>query len=90
MAAVDTFPSQTDPSVLIPAVHAFSITPADGSDLANVTRGLYVGVSGDVSVVTLGGETVTFVGLAGGVIHPIRATRVRSTGTTATSILGVF
>lgn len=73
-----------------PAEHAFAITPADGSDLANTTRGLYVGVSGDVALITAGGDTVTLVGLAAGIIHPIRAARVKSTGTTATSIVGVY
>ncbi|MEZ4684194.1 MAG: hypothetical protein R2932_59285 [Caldilineaceae bacterium] len=73
-----------------PAENAFSITPSDGSDLANTTRGLYVGVSGDVAVITAGGDTVTFVGLAAGIIHPIRAARVKSTGTTATDIVGVY
>lgn len=91
MAATDPFSaSRTDPSVMIPATHAFAITPADGSDISFATRGLYVGASGDVKVDMLGGETVTFVGLAAGVIHPIRATRVYSTGTTATNILGVY
>lgn len=73
-----------------PAVNAFAITPADGADLATVTRGIYAGGAGDLKVVTLGGDTVTFVGLAAGVIHPIRAARVFATGTTATSIVGVY
>ena len=34
--------------------------------------------------------TITFVGLAAGIIHPIRATRVYDTGTAATGILGVI
>lgn len=91
MAATDPFSaSQTDPSVTIPAVHAFSITGNDGSDLTFVTRGLYVGAAGDVKIDMLGGETVTFSSLSAGVIHPIRAKRVYSTGTTATGILGVY
>jgi hypothetical protein len=90
MAATNTFEATYDVSATAPAVHAFAITPANGADLSFVTRGLYVGVSGDVKVDTLGGDTVTFVGLAAGVIHPIRAKRVYATGTTATDIVGVY
>lgn len=73
-----------------PAEHAVAITTSDSVDLANATRGLYVGVSGDVKVNTVGGDTVTFVGLAAGIIHPIRATRVYLTGTDAVNIVGVY
>ena len=78
------------PSQTSGAENAFAVTPNDAADLAQVTRGLYVGVSGDVKVTLKGGDAVTFVNLAGGVIHPLRVTRVGSTGTGATSILGVY
>lgn len=75
-----------------PADSAAAITPDNSTDLSAVTRGLYVGVSGDVKVDLYDGAvtTVTFVGLASGVIHPIRARRVYATGTSATSIVGIF
>lgn len=74
-----------------PAENAFAVTPNNDADLAEDTRGLYVGVSGDVKVDLVGGSTeITFVNLAAGVIHPIRARRVYATGTTATSIVGVY
>jgi allophanate hydrolase subunit 2 len=73
-----------------PAESAFAITPSDTVDLAHVTRGIYVGVTGDVKVDMVGGSTVTFVNLAGGVIHPLCVKRVYATGTTATNILGVY
>ena len=66
------------------------ITPNDSADLATSTRGIYVGVSGDLKVDLVEAGTVTFVGLAAGIIHPIRAQRVYSTDTTATSIVGVY
>ena len=73
-----------------PASRAVAITPDDSTDLANRARGIYVGVSGDVSVI-LAEDTiaVVFVGLAAGVIHPIAAVRIRATGTTATSIVAL-
>jgi hypothetical protein len=73
-----------------PAENAFAVTPNNDADLAEDTRGLYVGVSGDVKVDLVGGTTVTFVNLAAGVIHPIRARRVYATGTSATSIIGAY
>lgn len=73
-----------------PADHAFAITPSDGSDLAYVPRAIYVGGYGDVAVITAGGETVTFVGMSAGDLLPVRASRVMATGTTATSIVGIW
>ena len=73
-----------------PARNAFAVTPHDTNDLANVTRGIYVGASGDLKVETANGNVVTFVGLAAGMIHPISCKQVYATGTTATSIMGVY
>lgn len=73
-----------------PVSSGFAVTPADDADLPYATRGIYVGVSGDVKVDLAGGDTVTFVGLAAGMIHPIRAKRVYDTGTDAESIVGVY
>lgn len=70
--------------------NAFAVTPHDTNALTHETRGLYIGAAGNVAVITSGGNTVTFVGLAVGIIHPIRCTHVKSTGTTATSIVGVY
>ena len=47
---------------------------------------LYVGGTGNVSVVTLGGDIITFAGVPAGTTLPIQVVRLRSTGTTATLI----
>jgi hypothetical protein len=73
-----------------PADNAFAITTDDDTDLTNFTRGLYVGVSGDVKVDLVASGTVVFTDLIAGVIHPIRAKRVYATGTTATNIVGLY
>jgi hypothetical protein len=78
-----------DPRI-IPAEKYSSVTPHDTTDLAPPTRGIYVGASGDVKVISLDGNDVTFTDLAAGIIHPIACTRVYSTGTTATGIVGVY
>ena len=73
-----------------PAENVNSVTPADGSDLAHVSRALYIGGTGDVKIDTISGDTVTFTGVLAGSFLPIRVARVYSTGTTATNILSVY
>lgn len=72
-----------------PATNAVSITP--DTDLAIATRGVYVGVAGDLKVdMQDAGTAVTFVGLAAGIVHPISIKKVYASGTTATNIVGVY
>lgn len=73
----------------ISAQAASAITPNNTSDI-RVTRGLYVGVAGDVKVDMADSSTVTFTGLASGMVHPLAVKRVYATGTTATGIIGVY
>jgi hypothetical protein len=47
---------------------------------------LYVGGTGNVSVVTIGGDIITFNGVPAGTTLPVQVLRLRSTGTTATLI----
>jgi len=71
-----------------PAYDAFAVTPAD-SALGTFARALYVGTGGNVSVVTVGGTTVLFSGVPSGSVLPVRCSQVRSTGTTASNIVGL-
>jgi hypothetical protein len=74
-----------------PATRAAAVTPSDSTDLATVARALYIGGAGNVVLDTAGGDTsVTFTGLAAGTILPVRVARVRSTSTTATSIVALW
>jgi len=76
-----------------PPQNALAVTPSNTVDLLNFTRGIYVGVAGDVKVKMAGArgdEDVTFVGLAAGIIHPMVVKRIFATGTAATSIVAVF
>ena len=72
------------------AGNAAAVTPSDTDNLTVVSRGIYIGSAGAVRVLTAGGQTVTFSGLAVGTIHPIRAQRVFATGTTANGIVAVW
>jgi hypothetical protein len=73
-----------------PAERAFAITGNDSADLTVTPRAIYVGGAGNVKVTTIGGDTVTFSGALAGTIIPVRVTRVFSTGTTATNLLGLY
>ena len=53
-------------------------------------RGIYVGVAGNATVTTTGGQDVLFKGLAAGSILPVRATQVKSSNTTATDLVALF
>jgi hypothetical protein len=62
---------------------------SDTVDLTPYPEALYIGVTGDVKVDMVNGQTVTFKA------HPVgyllaSVRRVYSTGTTATNILGLF
>jgi hypothetical protein len=85
----DPFSSHS-PGLESPAAHGFAVTPSDGADLADVTRALYVGGSGNLALTLLSGATLTFTGVAGGTLLPLRARAVKATGTTATSIVGLL
>jgi hypothetical protein len=72
-----------------PAQDAAAVTKSDTADQGDV-RALFVGGSGNVSLVTALGNTVVFTGVLAGSILPVRCTKVRSTGTTATNIVALY
>lgn len=74
----------------MPASDGVAVTPSDTVNLATPCRALYIGASGNVALVTLGGTTLTFVGMVAGTVLPVRATRVQATNTTATSIVALW
>ena len=86
---LDNFTSKgAEPSILAPARILEEITPDDSNDITYTTRALNVATSGSVKVTTEDGDTGT-VYISAGIAFPIRVTRVWSTGTTATTIVGL-
>ena len=72
-----------------PAIQALTLTP--DTPLEVTTRGLYVGSGGDIGVIMEGGATaVTFVGVPGGTVLPLRIRQLNTAGTSASAILGLF
>lgn len=89
MAALDQFGYRTGGAADQPAGRAEAVTPSDSTDLTYLSRALWIGVAGNVAVTMASGDAVTFVGVAAGTLLPVRVSRVKSTGTTATSLVAV-
>lgn len=73
-----------------PATNAVAITPSDTIPLANISRAVYVGQTGDVSVEMQSGQIVTFQNVQGGSILALRTMKIRAAGTTALGIIAVW
>lgn len=70
---------------------SFRVVTPDDSTVIQATRGLYVGVSGDVKVRgSVDQNVVTFVALAAGIEHPLRVDQVWLTGTSALNIVALY
>lgn len=93
MAAINDFPPDTYATHLeSPALNAAAVTPSDSTDLPHVSRALYVGGAGNVTVTPAGGTaSVAFTGVLAGSILPIRVSRVWATGTgSSTAIVNLY
>jgi len=78
------------PGLTSPARHCFAITPHNSNELAEVTRSIYVGSTGDVVLRAVGSAAdVTFVAVPAGAFLDVRASHIRATGTTAASLVGL-
>jgi hypothetical protein len=64
---------------------AAAVTPSDSTEIFG--HALYVGVGGNVAILTEGGDTVTFTGVPAGTTIVQRFTKVLATGTTASAIV---
>lgn len=86
----DRFATVTD-SPIAPARNLAAVTPNDSTDLAWISKAIYVGVTGDLSVIAEDDTVaVTFTAVPAGTVLPIRARRVMATGTTASSIVNLI
>ena len=74
-----------------PAERAFAISPHDTNELANVVRAVYVGTTGNITGRLVGDTAdVAFNSVPAGALLPFRFQYIRSTGTTASDMVGVF
>lgn len=71
--------------------HSFAIVPSDTDDVStNGSRGVYVGVGGDVTYDTFYETAILLKAVPQGFVIPALVKRVRSTGTTATTMVGGY
>lgn len=85
----DNFSNSSD-SLIAPAQFCFEIAPSDAQELQVVTKAVYVGQGGDVTMLPIDNATdVVFRNVPSGAILDVRASAVRATGTTAADIVGL-
>ncbi|MEQ8409957.1 MAG: hypothetical protein RIB52_00230 [Erythrobacter sp.] len=74
-----------------PAGDCFELSTSDTSDLPRATKAIYIGISGDIVLRPVHGATdVAFLNVQAGTIIPIRVNAVRTTGTTASALVGLI
>lgn len=73
-----------------PATGGFAITASDATVFTQPTRAVWVGGAGNVAVRFIDGTTITLTGVLAGTLLPIRVDKVLSTGTTASTISGLY
>lgn len=70
--------------------NAITVVPSDSVPFAVSIKALYVGGAGDVTAVMLDGAVVVFKAVPLGTVLPITASRINSTATTATLMVGLL
>ncbi len=89
MAASDDFVSQ--PVIMTySARNLEAVTPDDVTELARVSRALWVGTAGNITVLTAGDQTVLIPNVPGGTLLPIQIKRVNSASTTASNMVSFY
>ena len=73
-----------------PANGGEPVIPSDSVNLTEISRSLYIGAAGDISVEMGDGTNLTFIAVPAGMILPIQVKKVLATGTTATSIVAIW
>lgn len=73
-----------------PADNQVAITPSDSTDLAFTSRAIRVGVGGTLVVTPAGGGNDVTYTVYNGEVLPIRVSRVKATGTTATNLVNWY
>ena len=88
MAAANDYPARFA-GVDSPYVGGETVTPSDTVSLTKVSRALYVGTTGNISVLMMDGSSLVLTSVPVGIL-PIRVERVNSTSTTASNITALF
>lgn len=76
--------------VTAPAQGSVTVSTSDTAVISPMCKGLYVGVGGNVKIRMPDGSTPTYTGMLVGVLYPFQFDMVFATGTSASSIVGVW
>lgn len=71
------------------SAHGAVVVVTSDATIIPITRGLYIGVTGNISVRMADEQTVTFLNVPVG-IFPIQVDKVNATATTATNIVALY
>lgn len=77
------------PTFTAPALDTFTVSPSNSTNFNSMARALYVGVGGNITLVTPAGTVQEFIAVPQGTILPVVCIRVNSTSTTASSLVGL-
>lgn len=84
----DSFDTYGD-SAIAPSRAPFAIQPHDSDALPTVTKAIYVGTGGTVTLRGVAASAdVAYKNVSSGSYLEVRASHVRATGTTATDLIG--
>jgi hypothetical protein len=81
------------------AGRAAAVTPSNTANIPSVSSQdgsgnngcvLYVGTKGNLKIMTVGGDEVTFTNIQDGSFIPVQVLKVFSTGTTASNIVALW
>jgi hypothetical protein len=87
--AYDAF-QQLSVSSMTPSENCFPIVPDDIAELPYLTKAIYIGGGGDLVLLIGDSQTpVTFRNTVPGSVLDVRVRAVRSTGTTASDLVGL-
>jgi hypothetical protein len=78
---------KNDPAA--PFSRGAAVVPGDGTVIA-LTDALFVGGAGNLTVTMQDGSDLTLTGVTAGSVLPLAVTKVKVTGTTATSIAALY
>lgn len=87
----DSFPGAPR-QLTYPGSHAIVVSPNDSTPLPFVSRGIYVGTTGNIALVLQSdplSAPVVFSNVQSGSLLPLRATYVMNTNTTASNIVAI-
>tara|TARA_R110000824_G_scaffold194375_5_gene376996 strand:+ start:6286 stop:6549 length:264 start_codon:yes stop_codon:yes gene_type:complete len=87
MALYDT---SSVPNKIEPSHELLTITPSDTLELTHSVRAIFVGGTGNITLIDSKGTSHVLVGIPAGATLAIKPTKIMATGTTATSIVGLI